>query len=435
MAGRVRRLAGDLPDCDSVWVDALAQARVLTAFAAAEINAGRGEALRRGPLVACEVLYGPRYAECYGARHVETRRAARLYVVRRPQVAPGDAERALVELVDALAPLAGRVQAAHDAGATGAAVWAACPPLAGTTAAQWMIENGRFPPECVLAIAREMLAQLELIHEHGVVHGDIGAAGLVLSSQGDVWLPMPGLRPIVRPCEGYAFGDLQPEAYDYLAPERIAAGATPSVSSDLYACGALWWHLLAGRAPLVRRQQLGAAEVGARRPSDRRATLRARAPEALAVAIAACMARQIEQRPRTAAEVAAMLGPATRAGGNQAAVIARRTSAWRAAEVTRSRRIRNHRGRMLVAAVTTAVAIALPVSLWPIWRQPAPGSANFNCGSRPASRNSSARFGHEQTGRSGWPRAASQRGADGRPRGHAGRRGRARSSGGSGAGG
>ncbi len=42
MGRRVGRLAKDLPRFDSVWIDALAQARVLTPFQAAELNAGRG---------------------------------------------------------------------------------------------------------------------------------------------------------------------------------------------------------------------------------------------------------------------------------------------------------------------------------------------------------------------------------------------------------
>ena len=46
MGRRVGRLAKDLPRFDSVWIDALAQARVLTPFQAAELNAGRGNSLR-----------------------------------------------------------------------------------------------------------------------------------------------------------------------------------------------------------------------------------------------------------------------------------------------------------------------------------------------------------------------------------------------------
>lgn len=41
----VHRIAGDLPRFESVWIDALRQARIFTQFQAAEIHAGRGEAL------------------------------------------------------------------------------------------------------------------------------------------------------------------------------------------------------------------------------------------------------------------------------------------------------------------------------------------------------------------------------------------------------
>ena len=61
---------------------------------------------------------------------------------------------------------------------------------------------------------------------------------------------MAGLRAAV-PAEGYGFGDLQPEAYDYLGAERIADGMPPTLASDMYACGCLWWHLLTGRPPFA----------------------------------------------------------------------------------------------------------------------------------------------------------------------------------------
>src|SRR5262245_25879665 len=69
VARRVRKLAGDLPHFDSVWVDALAQARLLTPYQAAELNAGRGDALAIGPyvVVSRERTFG--FADCFRARH------------------------------------------------------------------------------------------------------------------------------------------------------------------------------------------------------------------------------------------------------------------------------------------------------------------------------------------------------------------------------
>ena len=108
--------------------------------------------------------------------------------------------------------------------------------MRGTTAAEWMAENGRLPAHVVLHIVREMVARLADLELLGVVHGDISASGLALQPAGNVVLPMPGLRGIVRPAEGYAFAELPPEAYDYLAPERIEEGSPPTLASDVYAC-------------------------------------------------------------------------------------------------------------------------------------------------------------------------------------------------------
>ena len=72
MGRRVKRLARDLPRFESVWVDALCQARILTPFQAAEINAGRGQRLRLGPYVLHERLPHPCYVACYRARNVDS---------------------------------------------------------------------------------------------------------------------------------------------------------------------------------------------------------------------------------------------------------------------------------------------------------------------------------------------------------------------------
>ena len=92
-------------------------------------------------------------------------------------------------------------------------------------------------------------------------------------------------------------------------------------------------------------------------------------PEALAIAIAACLSRDADSRPR-AADVAALLGPPTSASGQLAAVVARRASAWQLTEVPPSRRRRRRGRRMIAAAAWMAVAVGVPVSLWPVWRQP-----------------------------------------------------------------
>ncbi len=244
VAPRVRRLAHDLPGFDSVWVDALAEARVLTPFQAAEINSGRGAELAVGPYVLTGRLAGPAYGRSFAAVELNTRAPARLLIVDRAQGSAEFVAASLARLVEqsrylehpAFGP-------ALDAGISGSRVWAACRPDRGVLAARWLVENGRLPAPAVLEIARQMTAALAELERIELVHGDLSTWGLTFDAQGAIELPLPGLRPLVRRDEGYAFGDLQPEGFDTLAPERIengAAAAHKRTSMPADVCGGTW---------------------------------------------------------------------------------------------------------------------------------------------------------------------------------------------------
>jgi hypothetical protein len=206
----------------------------------------------------------------------------------------------------------------EEVGVEDGRLWAACRAIHGRTAAEWIVHHGRFPPQAVLEIARQMMPALVALETSGMVHGDIRATTLVLEDAGAPYrravLPQPGLRAAVRPVEGYAHADLPPEAFDGLAPERIREPLPPSTRSDVYACGCLWWHLLTGRSPLpggnalVKLRAAEAAEI-----ADVR-RLAPDTPEPLAAAIASCLGREPERRCESMEHLAAMLGPATRRG-------------------------------------------------------------------------------------------------------------------------
>jgi hypothetical protein len=380
MGPRVRRLARDLPRFESVWVDALGQARVLTRFQAAEINAGRAQSLRLGPYLLCERLRWPAYVKAYRARHAVSGKVARLSVACGA-VATDDA---LVRLA-ALVAASKKVRSAHvapifDAGIEDAAdrdaavgpetahrdrrLWAASDWIDSPSAAEWMVHNGRFPPDAAIGIARAMLAGLSALEKAGLCHGDVSASSIVLTHGGDVVLQQPGLRGIVRPEEGFAHADLQPEAFDCLAPERIADGTPPSTASDIFACGCAWWHLLCGRPPFAGGDglaKLRAVQVG--RVLDVR-QLAPDAPAPLASAIAACLERSPAARPDSMAELASILGPPEHAGRRAVARCLARPERWFASP-GRSRRARRPSQRPATASVVLAVVstIALAAGL------------------------------------------------------------------------
>ncbi len=360
VGARVRRLAGDLLEFESVWIDALAQATVITPWQAAEFNAGRGEQLVRGSYLLTGRLCDSGFAECYLARHVESQEVVRLYLSHRPQ-------RPVSETLLELKTLAARELAAEglpaivDFGTNGKSVWAVCRVGKGNTASAWLAENGRMPPAAVLQIARAMVEQLQTLERQGLAHGDISTAGLLIDGTGAVELPAPGLRGILRPQEGIGFAELRPETYDYLAPERVTSGSPPDVASDLYACGAVWWHLLAGRPPLAggnARAKLQAAQTA--RVIDIRSIAQG-IPSTLAEALGQCLASNREDRPASFAHLAERLGPATTAGRALLAGLQRSpTGMWQNLCPAAPRQVRRSSNKSLaVGAACAAVVLIL----------------------------------------------------------------------------
>ncbi len=330
VARYVHRLAKDLPTFDSIWIDTLAQARAITPFQAARLNAGEGESLRVGSFVLCERLAHPLYVPCYRAKNVASGEFVRL--------------------------------AATDHWPLATDRW-----LAGRTVAEWIVHHGRFPGEVVLEIARAMAAELAELEKNGKCHGDVSLSSLLLADSGAILLLFPGLRGVLRPEEGYAHADLPPEAFESLAPERISAGTPPNMAGDIYGCGCVWWHLLCGRSPLAGGDsltKLRAAEAGGicdvrRHASD--------VPTPLAAAIAACVEVDPSRRPDSAARLAAMLGPSTSNGRATVADCLAKTGRPTVQWTTTARAIRRSKRTPLywaAAACCLATLVAVAGHFW-----------------------------------------------------------------------
>jgi len=366
MAGRVRRLARDLPRFESIWVDALAQARILTPFQAAEINAGRGESLRVGPYLLCESLPWPEYAASYRACRAASGEAVRLAVVE----APSNSGDEILDRLETLVAKGARLRREHlapitAAGRDGPRIWAASPWIDGRTASRWMVHDGRFPPGVVLTIARAMLVGLRELEQFGLCHGDVSTSGLVLTESGGVVLLQPGLRAILRPEEGYAHADLPPEAFDYLAPERITDGTPPTLFGDVYSCGCVWWHLLCGRPPLAGGDSLGKLRAAQTAKVLDVCRLAPEVTAPLAEVIAACTDRCPSGRPESMVRLAAKLGPPTRRGKRELARCLIRSTRPAVRRARAARPMRQSRRMTWWPAALACCLLALAAIAWP----------------------------------------------------------------------
>ncbi len=246
--GRVRQLARDVPAFDSLWIDALVQARKLTAFQAKLLESGQPERLAVGPCVLVDRL-GHGTSATYLARHPQHKERCVLKLITIPEEHRNstlESLRHLVSLGEKLAhpsAIIPQFSLVHQHLLVTISRYVAGPPLN-----QLLVRRGRFPARIVLALARQLVDGLAALEECGVVHGDLRLQNLRLAASGRVMLVDAGIAPVIRP-ELTFQARISPERYDGVAPELIGTGNRVDSRSEFYALGCLLWQLLAGRPP------------------------------------------------------------------------------------------------------------------------------------------------------------------------------------------
>ncbi len=329
---RVRRLSGDLPAFDSVWLDALVQSQKLTSFQAAAIAAGQFDALRIGPSVVLDRIGGC-VSETFLARDAAS---SSLIVVKRMTV-PAELKPETLTRLQRLTEIGRELthpglvipHACSEIGPSrssksksvrwqGARIELAVASrqVDGMTLGELMLRRGRFPAAAVTEIARQILDALHALHERGLVHGEIGLQNARLHRAGQVILVDAGVSPALQP-ELQLNAFVRPDRYDGVAPELIGTGLFQSPRSDLYALGALLWQLLAGRPPFPIGDPL---QKLAAHQSTRLIDVRELAPdthEVLARAILWMTEPDPLQRPATAKDVLLGIGAEATAGSSR----------------------------------------------------------------------------------------------------------------------
>ncbi len=181
--------------------------------------------------------------------------------------------------------------------------------------------QGPQPPARALHIVRQLLAGLAHAHAQGIVHRDLKPDNLILTDE--VGLDdhlrildfgLAKLRDGPAMTAGMAVG-----TPSYMSPEQSGAAGTVDARSDVYSVGVLLFELLTGRKPF-EAQQIGELILMHREvpPPSVRALAPAAgiSPELEALVLKALSKRQ-EDRPQSAAEMAAALD-ATPEGGVRA---------------------------------------------------------------------------------------------------------------------
>jgi predicted Ser/Thr protein kinase len=192
-----------------------------------------------------------------------------------------------------------------ESGKVGNSAYIAMEYVAGQPLDEYLEEQGKLPLDQVRLILGDIASALDYIHARGVVHRDIKPANIILQEMRAVLIDF-GLAYNVggssHSSDSGLIGTLE-----YLAPEQITSAEHVDGRADVYAMGAITYHLLTGEMPFKGSvPQLVFAHLN-QPPPD----LLTRAPElspAASFAVLRALSKRPEERFASVGEFVTALG-------------------------------------------------------------------------------------------------------------------------------
>jgi serine/threonine-protein kinase len=170
--------------------------------------------------------------------------------------------------------------------------------FAGRTLTDLIAQRGIVPLKDVEDILHQICLGLEAAHEAGVIHRDLKPSNVLIGERGAVKLIDFGLATTLVGDNLTATGAILGTPH-YMAPEQVR-GKPVDARSDIYALGALAYHLVTGRPPFAGENAIaiGFAHISETPESPR--VLRKDCPPKLDAAIMAALAKNPADRPASA---------------------------------------------------------------------------------------------------------------------------------------
>ncbi|MEM1063812.1 MAG: hypothetical protein AAGJ97_15920, partial [Planctomycetota bacterium] len=307
----VTRRARGLPRFDSIWIDVFLRRGLLTAFQADALHSGRADELFVGPYR----LTG-RLSPTRGATFAAAAEDGTAVAIKRVR---GEASG---KLADAR-PCEARPHAVgpdrFDRLADG--VCAVSPLIAGPNLRELLARFGRLSPPAVIAIARQIAAELSV----GPPHGQLTPENIRITPDGRAICVDRGYERLVAP-EGRPDRMLEPDVLATLDPHRFGRRTPHRETHDVYAFAAALFELLTGRPTHAQADPFARIAAKKSHPAPDVATLVGDGvvPESLVTVINAGLAIRVEDRPAGFAAVSAEIGPPTATDARRLAAITTR---------------------------------------------------------------------------------------------------------------
>jgi serine/threonine protein kinase len=168
----------------------------------------------------------------------------------------------------------------------------------GETVRDLLRHTGKLPEGRALEIAEKVARALEAAHERGVIHRDLKPSNVLVGERGMVKIIDFGLATTAVGDGLTATGAILGTPH-YMAPEQVR-GKPVDIRSDIYALGALAYHLVCGRPPFAGDNPIAIGFAHLSEAVTPPSQLRRDVPAGLEAAILAALAKAPEDRPASA---------------------------------------------------------------------------------------------------------------------------------------
>jgi len=304
----------------------LTQRGWLTEWQLSQLLSASQQRLLLGPYVLLEPIATGGMGQIYLARHQRMRRVVALKLLKRSGLDALGVQRFVREAQAAALLSHPNIIAVHDAGQDGEQHYLAMEYVKGIDLGRLVQQVGPLPVAVACDYARQIALGLQHAHEHGFVHRDIKPSNALVaprpdSSAEDGYSRFAGGQVkildmgLVRPMRDMAVPVPLTEqgsllgTIDYLAPEQAQDATRVDGRADLYSLGCTLFYLLTGRPVFPGGLPLDKIVRHRDEMPPAIQKLRDNLPPALSQLLPRLLAKQPEQRPASAAEVAEALAP------------------------------------------------------------------------------------------------------------------------------
>ncbi len=170
--------------------------------------------------------------------------------------------------------------------------------FAGRTLSEVIQQRGIVPLKDVQDMLGQIVTGLEAAHAAGVVHRDLKPSNVLVGERGTIKIIDFGLATMGMGEGLTATGAILGTPH-YMAPEQVR-GKAIDARTDIYALGALTYHLVCGRPPFSGDNAIAIGFAHLSEPVVPPNTLRKDCPPNLSAAVVAALAKSPDERPSSA---------------------------------------------------------------------------------------------------------------------------------------